>query len=215
MPDEIEVPLDKSQEDILELHKERHGAEHDAGHEEHHAAPHGKTADEKDDWTKYIGVTTAFLAVIAAIGALQSGLLVNESLLQKNEQIGALTKASDQWNYYQAEGLKALIYQTSSQALPANSPAARTNLAQAKKYKDKQADISTEAKKLEAEAAAADKRSDAFLERHHIFAFSVSLCQIAIALSAIAALTKHRRIWFVSGIAGGLGLILLIYGFLR
>ena len=86
MPDEIEVPLDDAQDRVIELHKERHHV----GEAHHEAA-----GDAQTSWTRYVGVATALLAVIAAIGALQAGRLVNESLLQKNEQVGKLTAASD------------------------------------------------------------------------------------------------------------------------
>jgi len=76
MPEEIEVETKDLQEAIEELHEEREELKH-AG------------------WTKYIGLSTAILAVFAAIGALQSGSLVNEALIDQ-------VKASDSWNEYQA-----------------------------------------------------------------------------------------------------------------
>ena len=91
MPDEIEVPLEHSQGHIEEMHKE--------------------AGEGKSDWTRFVAVATAVFAVIAALGALKSGLLVNEALIAKNEQIGALTQASDQWNYYQAERQSAHFWQ--------------------------------------------------------------------------------------------------------
>ena len=194
MPDEIEVPLEHSQEHIEEMHKEG--------------------GEGKSDWTRFVAVATAIFAVIAALGALKSGLLVNEALIAKNEQIGALTQASDQWNYYQAEGIKALIYTTTAQQITPGSKNARADTASAAKYKLKQEELRREAVRLETEAetSRADAKRD--LDKHHIFAFSVSLCQIAIALSAVAALTKRRRVWFFGLAAGLLGTALLIGGFL-
>jgi hypothetical protein len=205
MPDEVDVPLEDAQDKISELHEQRHGS-HSEG---------DKGNETRPGWTRYVAVATALLAVIAAVGALQSGLLVNEALLQKNEQIGKLTQASDQWNYYQAEGLKSLIYKTTAQGLPASSPVARDDAAQAKRYQEKQDQIKEDAERLVGQSEKADKASDLYLERHHIFAFSVSLCQIAIALSAIAALTQRRRVWLFGLAAGVVGAVLLIVGFLR
>lgn len=205
MPDEIEVPLEQSQEHIEKAHEE--------SHEGHHAE--GKGEKDHSGWTRFIAVTTAILAVVAAIGALKSGLLVNEALLAKNDEISHRTQASDQWNYYQAEGLKALIYKTSAQALPPASPAASENAKQAAHYKDKQDELQRAATALEKQAEENKRESAAIMEQHHIFALSVSLCQIAIALSAIAALTRSRRVWFF-GLAAGLGgLAALLGGFLH
>ena len=203
MPDEIELPIDEVREKVHELHNEHE----EEGHED-------KDGHEKS-WTRLVALSTAILAAIAAVGALESGFLVNESLLQKNEQVGKLTQASDQWNYYQAEGLKSLIYQTTAQNLSPRSPASVQDQAQAAHYLKKQADIKADADKLVQQAETASVTSERYLSRHHIFAFSVSLCQIAIALSAVAALTRRRRVWFVGLTAGAVGAGLLIYGFLQ
>ncbi len=205
MPDEIDVPLEDAQDKISELHEHRHGA---------HAQAKAHEAERRGS-PPYVAVTTALLAVIAAVGALQSGLLVNEALLQKNEQIGRLTQASDQWNYYQAEGLKSLIYRTAAQRLPPASPAAQDDAAQAGRYLAKQDAIKADAERLAGESERADGAAGRCLEQHHIFAFSVSLCQIAIALSAVAALTHRRRVWLFGLAAGVAGTILLVIGFLR
>ena len=215
MPDEIEVPLEHAQEHIEKAHEESHG--------EHH----GDEGKEKANWTRFIAVITAILAVVAAIGALKSGLLVNEALLakneallQKSEQVKHLTDKSDSYNYYQAEGLKALIYQTAAQSQPPGSTVALQDVSQSRLYKNKQGEIKkqadeSDAKSREAEekAAKANEESAQIMEKHHMFAFSVSLCQIAIALSAIAALTRSRRVW-VFGLAAGIaGTVALIGGF--
>ncbi len=219
MPDEIEVPLDEVQEHIKELHEKRHeahGKPHDAGEHkisEHQDAEHQGGTEGGKSWTRFVALSTAILAVVAAIGALQSGLLVNEALLQKNEQVSRLTQASDAWNYYQAEGLKSLIYQTAAQAQPPTSPVAQSDLAQSKRYLAKQTQLKQQAESLVAQSEGSSRKAEQFLSRHHIFAFSVSLCQIAIALSAVAALTQRRRIWIVGLVAGAVGTVLLLYGF--
>jgi len=217
MPDEIEVPLEQSQGHIEKAHEEGHG--------EHHAEGEDKG---KAIWTRFIAVATAILAVVAAIGALKSGLLVNEALLaknnallQKSEQVKHLTDKSDKYNYYQAEGLKSLIYQTAAQAQPPGSAVAQDDLKQSDHYKHKQAEIKKQADEADAKGGEAEKKaaednkeSGEIMEKHHMFAFSVSLCQIAIALSAIAALTRSRHVWFVGLAAGVAGIIALIGGFL-
>ena len=211
MPDETEVPIEGVQEHIKKLHEKREAARaHSAGDED--AEDDGES---RHSWTRFVALSTAILAVVAAIGALQSGLLVNEALLQKNQQVSRLTQASDQWNYYQAEGLKALIYKTAAQGLPPGSPVAKDDGAQSDRYSAKQDAIKQQAEALVAQSEIADQKAEHFLARHHIFAFSVSLCQIAIALSAVAALTHRRRIWLVGLAAGAVGTVLLLYGFLH
>ena len=197
MPGEIEVPLEHAQEHIEKAHKETlSGGE-----------------NTREDWTRLIAVITALLAVVAAIGALRSGLLVNEALLAKNSEIIHRTQATDQWNYYQAKGIKGIIYATNSQLLPPGSPAHKANQAEVARYAKQQEEIKAKAEGLEKKAESEDKESEHDMDQHHIFAFSVSLCQVSIALSAVAALTRRRRVWFFGLAAGILGTAALIGGF--
>ena len=198
MPDEIEVPLEHAREHIEKAHEGLSGGEENA----------------KEDWTRFIAVITALLAVVAAIGALRSGLLVNEALLAKNSEISHRTQASDQWNYYQAKGIKAIVYATNSQLLPPGSEALIKNQAEVARYAKQQEEIKAKAEGLEKKAESEDKESEHDMDQHHIFAFSVSLCQVSIALSAVAALTRRRRVWFFGLAAGILGTAALIGGFL-
>ncbi len=206
MPDEIEVPLEHLNEQITEAHGEAHG--------EH---PGGKDRPEKTehaDWIKSIAVVTAVLAVVAAVGSLRAGLLVNEALLAKNDEISLRTQATDQWNFYQSKSIKGVVYTTTAQLLPPGSPALAKSQAEAARYAREQTAIQAKAEGMEHRADAKDKASARDMDQHHIFAFSVSLCQIAIALSAIAALTRSRRVWVFSLAAGLAGLAALLGGFL-
>lgn len=202
MPEEIEVPLEHAQEHIEKVHEELHG-EHAEKREKGH-----------DGWTRFIAVVTALLAVIAAIGALRSGILVNGALIAKNDEVGHLTRATDQWNYYQAKGIKAAVYATTAQLLPPGSPQAAKSQAEVRRYEAQQKDIQHKAETLEAEAERSRREADRDMDHHHIFAFSVSLCQIAIALSAVAALTRNRWVWFFGLAAGLAGTAALLGGFL-
>lgn len=201
MPEEIEVPLEHLHEQIADAHEESHGEAQEDGKKEH------------ANWIKFIAVATAILAVVAAIGSLRAGLLVNEALLAKNDEISLRTQATDQWNYYQSKSIKGVVYATTAQLLPPGSPQLAKSQAEAGRYAREQTAIQAKAEGMEKRADARDKSSAEDMEQHHIFAFSVSLCQIAIALSAIAALTRSRRVWVFSLAAGAAGLVALIGGF--
>jgi len=204
MPDEIEVPLEHAHEHIAQVHEELRG---DGPADENK----GK---ERDGWTRFIAVITAVLAVVAAIGALRSGVLVNGALIAKNDEISHRTQATDQWNYYQAKSIKGVVYAATAGLLPLGSPAAARNRAEVARYAREQGDIQKKAEGLEKQAEENDREADRDMSRHHIFAFSVSLCQIAIALSAVAALTRNRWVWFFGLAAGLAGVLALIGGFL-
>jgi hypothetical protein len=88
MPEHIEVETGELQEKIDELNEEREQRSEE---------------DKRFAWVRYVGLSTAILAVFAAVGALQSGNLVNEALIHQ-------LKASDSWNEYQAARQKEHIY---------------------------------------------------------------------------------------------------------
>ena len=207
MPDEIEVPLEHLNEHIAEAHEE---AQKET---EEHRRESEENKKEHAGWLKFVAVVTAVLAVVAAIGSLRAGLLVNEALLAKNDEISLRTRATDQWNYYQAKSIKGVVYTTTALLLPPSSPQLESSRAQAARYAREQEDIRAKAEDLEKKAEEKDKTSAKDMDDHHIFAFSVSLCQIAIALSAIAALTRSRRVWVFSLATGLAGLAALVGGF--
>src|SRR5437016_767559 len=77
--EEAEVPLEHLQEDV------------------HHSAEHSGAV-----WISWVALSTAVLAVLAAIAGLLSGKHANEAMMSQIE-------ASDQWSYYQAKSIKAAL----------------------------------------------------------------------------------------------------------
>jgi hypothetical protein len=195
VPEEQEIEVGELQDKVHEVHAE---------HEEH--------GDEKAaNWTKSIALTTAILAVFAAVGALQAGGLVNEALI---DQI----KASDTWNQYQASREKTHLYtvalNTIEDAGPIQSapPAQRKRAEEYKKQLDKETDKS---KDLDKEARKLQQESEHHMHAHHKFAYEVALLQVAIALGAVSALTRVRWVWGLSMALGAVGVVLFILGFIQ
>src|SRR5438309_9108936 len=107
-------------------------------------------SEHRARWIVYLSFSTALIAVLAAIAALESGTYSNEALLEKNEALLAQTKASDQWAYYQAKSVKAAIYSTQATALKQTNPeVADKAQAEAARYDKEEKEISTVATKLE------------------------------------------------------------------
>jgi Domain of unknown function (DUF4337) len=173
--EEAEVPLENLEE------------------ETHHRAEH---SGEK--WISWVALSTAILAVLAAITGLLSGMHANEAMMSQIE-------SSDQWSYYQAKSIKASVLD--AKVALANSP----NEADAQKrdrYEKEQEEIKAEAENKQAEAKS-------HFHQHEIFARGVTMFQIAIAIAAISALTKKQRFWIVSLLFGIVGCVFLGLGFLH
>ena len=57
---------------------------------------------EGGSFLRKIALTTALLAVLAAVSALRAGATVNHALLLRTDATQLQSQASDQWAYYQA-----------------------------------------------------------------------------------------------------------------
>ncbi len=185
MPDEPEVETEKLHEAIKE-ELEREGG----------------------TFLKRISLTTALLAVLAALASLQAGATVNTALVLKTEATRLQSEASDQWAYYQAKGIKGAVQEAARTpwlALGREPPAQYEE--RAKRYAGEQAEIQNKAREKERERDEKLRESDHLLHKHHGFANAVALFQVSIALGAVAALTRSRLVWGGSLIAGVAGIV--------
>jgi predicted TIM-barrel fold metal-dependent hydrolase len=173
-----------------------------------------EASERRSRWVVYLSFSTAVIAVLAAIAALESGTFSNEALIQKNEAMLAQAKASDQWAYYQAKGIKAIVYSTQAAAAKvSNAELAQQAQKQADRYASEQEEISKAAKEFENEVKKNSELSDQSLEHHHRFAYAVTMFQISIALSAIAALSRQKFVWLIGLTISVLALIFFVDGF--
>jgi len=167
-------------------------------------AIHEKAEEEKEKWVLWVALSTAFMAVLAAIAGLLGGHHVNEALI---DQI----KSSDQWAYYQAKGIKAEIAASTDkilQAIPGQSgkgdSLSKQNLARYEKEKEE----------IKKNAEEHEKMSDEHLVKHVTLSKAVTIFQIAIAISAIAILTRKRILWFTGILLTLAGAVFLLLGIL-
>lgn len=168
-------------------------------HELEHAAQHGSHGDSHAGG---IAVVTAIIATVGAMFAYMGGATQANAGLYKNNAAIKKTEASNQWNYYQAKSSKQNLSELAIELAPESKKVFYTE--EIGRYKKEKADIKKEAEKLEAESKDWDKKSDDEMHQHHRWAQATTALQIAIALAAIALLTKRR--WLEYGVYGVAGL---------
>ena len=158
---------------------------------------------------KSIALTTALLAVFAAVAALRAGATVNEALMDRTEATRLQAEASDQWAYYQAKGLKAAAEEASRASWLAIGKEPPAEYAERKaRYAEEQKEIEAKAREKEKERDAKVVESNHLLHEHHRYANAVAILQVAIALGAVAALTRNRLVWMLSLLLGAGGAVL-------
>jgi hypothetical protein len=173
-----EVPTEHLQEQINE-------------HAEQHASQRG--------WVMKVALSSAIVAALAAVGSLKAGHSANEALIAQIE-------SSDQWNYYQAKGIKAGQLKTKRDILEAlGKPVGAQDLAKQEDYQREQDEIKKVAEKLAGE-------SRSLLRQHQTLSHSVTMFQISIAVSAMSVLVRSRRLWSVSLLFAAAGVCFLTFG---
>jgi hypothetical protein len=196
VPEEIEVPTEHLHETINE-----------ASHESAHQSAHGRgghesgAGHEPNPFNMRIALSTALLAVIAAVAALLAGHAANEAVLEQIE-------ASNEWSHYQSKSIKATVLSSKIELLGnLGKPAGA-------KDSDKLAEYGNDMEELKAAAESKEAASAAHMHHHVILARSVTFFQIAIALAAIAALTRKSALWLASLALGLIGTAFFIAGLL-
>lgn len=183
MPEEIEIDTDKL-----------------------HEAIHEEVEREGGTLLRTIALTTALFAALAAVASLLAGSTVNEALALKTEATQLQAQASDQWAYYQAKGIKSVVLESQKGLLASGdksvSPDLDKNIA---RYKDEQQDAQKKAQEFERKRDEKGAEADLLIHQHHYFAYAVAMLQVAIALGAVAALTRKRLAWLGSTVLGLVG----------
>ncbi|MEY4402870.1 MAG: hypothetical protein RIR91_905 [Verrucomicrobiota bacterium] len=167
-------------------------------------------APAPDAWTKWVALSTTLLAVAAAFSTLKGGSFSTQTQL-------ATVSASNKWSYFQSKSLKQTARETEREIITvvaagaANPEAKAVALAsvakiekEIKRYDEEKAAIKLEAETLDAKASYNQARGGNF-------GMAVMFLQIAIMLSAIAALMKKKSFWLIGLVTGAVGVGYLTY----
>ena len=176
--DDPDVPLEQVQEDI-----------------NHHAHTDGHLVP----WTRWVALSTALIAVLAALASLMAGHSETEMMRAKME-------ANDKWSYFGVQSIKQHTIENTEAILRGlGKTADPAVMAKLEKYEAGK-------KATQAEAKAYNGVSLHYLHAHMFFGYAVTLFQVSIALSAISALTRRRGYWLISLGIGSIGVLLAVYG---
>lgn len=152
----------------------------------------------KNNLTTLIAVTTVVLAVVATLASFKAAGYGNKMVLLQN-------LASDQWNYYQAKGIKETQFQTQLDTLTllneqAPSPALQKKIAEysqtVKRYAQEKKEISEVAQSHELERDKAQTFNS-------LFGQALIFLQVGILLTSLSSINKVAAYWYL-GVSFGL-----------
>jgi Flp pilus assembly protein TadD len=157
------------------------------------------TKDAKERWMGWLALSTAIMAVLAALTTLYMGKFSSRAIMAQGQE-------SDLWAFYQAKSIKQYTFEInkqtlelqyrSQQHLPPDVAADYQKLAatygdEIKRYAAEKQDIK---KKAEETAQAKGKAQ----EMGGNFGYALIFLQIALMLSSLASLTKRHYLWHLA-----------------
>lgn len=151
----------------------------------------------KERWTSWLALSTAIMAVLAAITTLYMGKFSTRAVLLQGQE-------SNQWAFYQAKSIKQHTYEMQKERLDLDiaggkMPAIAVERYQQviEKYTGEIQRYETEKKEIKAKAEGLAKQKEKSQFMGGNFGYSLIFLQIAIMLSSIATLTKRHYLWYI------------------
>jgi len=159
----------------------------------------------KESGDRPIGLSMAIFAVLLAVATMLSHRSHTEEMLLE-------TRATDQWNYYQAKNIRSHVYEADAQIAALlgdrGAQAAADFHAKAERQKADSEKIQEKAEELGKEVAITEGRA-------RFFDGSELCLEVAIVLSSISLLTRSRLYWKVSFFAAAAGIAVAVWGLLH
>jgi hypothetical protein len=156
-------------------------------------------ADIKDKWQGWLALSTAIMAVLAALTTLYMGKFSSRAIMAQGQE-------SDQWAYYQAKSIKGHTFEVNKKTLELQylvqkglSPEAAAEYRKTlNKYGEEINRYEAEKKEIKDKAEGIAKAKLKAQEMGGNFAYALIFLQIALMLSSIASLTKRHYLWYIA-----------------
>ncbi len=156
-------------------------------------------ADLKDKWQGWLALSTAIMAVLAALTTLYMGKFSSRAIMAQGQE-------SDQWAYYQAKSIKGHTFEVNKKTLELQfltqkglTPEAAAEYQKTvNKYGEEIKRYEGEKKEIKDKAEGIAKAKLKAQEMGGDFAYALIFLQIALMLSSIASLTKRHYLWYIA-----------------
>jgi hypothetical protein len=153
--------------------------------------------DIKEKWQGWLALSTAIMAVLAALTTLYMGKYSSRAIMSQGQE-------SDQWAYYQAKSIKGHTFEINKKTLELqyivqkglSSEAAAEYRKTIQKYGEELKRYDGEKKEIKDKAEGLAKVKLKAQEMGGNFAYALIFLQIALMLSSIASLTKRHYLWY-------------------
>ncbi len=156
-------------------------------------------SEQQERWVNYLAMSTAVMAVLAALTTLYVGKYSSRAVLMQGQE-------SNQWAYYQAKSIKGHTYEIQKERLELElfAGGARLGKEVGERFGKTIADYGSQVQRYEAEKREIKAKAEELAKKKEIaqvmagnFGYSLIFLQIGIMLSSVASLTKKRYLWHI------------------
>jgi len=163
-------------------------------------------------WMKYVALLTGILAALGGFLTVRCTNLSNEAIYMSNQAVLKQAQASDDWEEFQANSIKARIVESQL--------AAAATVADSQKQEWTKFDEEVRARQpvLRQEAIQLEAGRDDFLARAYrrmsekdLLSYGGMAVQFGIALASVAALTKRKGAFHGGLAAAAIGVVITAY----
>lgn len=170
---------------------------------------------KKDNFNTFVALSTAAMAVLAAITTLYMGKFSSRTILLQAQE-------SDQWAFYQAKSIKSHNFELQKQLLELEVLAQKGRLSKDAEarfdkaiagYEDNLKRYDGEKKDIKAKAEDMAKNKETAQRRAGTFGFALIFIQIGIMLSSISVVTKKKPLWLMGLGTALVGVFYFVDGF--
>jgi hypothetical protein len=155
--------------------------------------------EKKERWMGYLALSTAIMAVLAALTTLYMGKFSSRAIMSQGLE-------SDQWAFYQAKSIKQHTFEMSKKSLELQyrsqkglAPDVAADFEKTlAKYNDEIKRYESEKKEIKDKAEGIAKAKHKAQDMGGNFAYALIFLQIALMLSSLASLTKRHYLWYIA-----------------
>jgi|GEM_PF-3405633 hypothetical protein len=146
-----------------------------------------------------VALSTMLMALLAAFGALMAGISAQEALLDRTAEItDASVRESDRITLEVLRAKHEILESMGEMPDPTEQAHVAAHEREMLSYADR--------------AAEEEESVQALVFPHLVFAITVTLLSVGIALNGVAVVTRRRSLWFIGMALGGLGAFGVLLG---
>jgi len=156
-------------------------------------------SEQKEKWAGYLALSTAIMAVLAALTTLYMGKYSSRAIMAQGQE-------SNEWAYFQAKSIKQHSFEMSNHALDLQFRSQKGLPAEVTadyektlaKYQEEIKRYDAEKKDIKNKAEGIAKTKLKSQEMGGNFAYALIFLQIALMLASISSLTKRKYLWYIA-----------------